>query len=206
MITVELTCTTSSTAGPTTGLTMPSWPPRRSWLGTADARWRICAGSSSGRPTTQWSCSRPQVHPSDARGPDRIEFGVFLFTATQYDRDHAGGAARTQRAASPNSCALGAGHEVGLGEVDAIGLVHLDCPQQQRRIDADDRVERDQRTHGLRDLLPRGFVERLQDIHRLRRHEIGGHHLPLVAEVGARPRCHLRRVARQVTESRRSCR
>jgi site-specific recombinase XerD len=32
---------------------------------------------------------RPQVHPSDARGLDRSEFGVFLFTAEQYDRDHA---------------------------------------------------------------------------------------------------------------------
>jgi site-specific recombinase XerC len=32
---------------------------------------------------------RPQVHPSDARGMDRSELGVFLFTAEQYDRDHA---------------------------------------------------------------------------------------------------------------------
>jgi site-specific recombinase XerD len=32
---------------------------------------------------------RPQVHPSDARGLDRSELGVFLFTAEQYDRDHA---------------------------------------------------------------------------------------------------------------------
>ena len=32
---------------------------------------------------------RPQVHPSDARGLDRSEFGVFLFTAEQYDREHA---------------------------------------------------------------------------------------------------------------------
>ncbi len=32
---------------------------------------------------------RPQVHPSDARGLDRSELGVFLFTADQYDRDHA---------------------------------------------------------------------------------------------------------------------
>ena len=32
---------------------------------------------------------RPQVHPSDARGLDRSEFGAFLFTAEQYDRDHA---------------------------------------------------------------------------------------------------------------------
>jgi site-specific recombinase XerD len=28
---------------------------------------------------------RPQVHPSDARGLDRSELGVFLFTADQYD-------------------------------------------------------------------------------------------------------------------------
>ena len=32
---------------------------------------------------------RPQVHASDARGLDRSELGVFLFTAEQYDRDHA---------------------------------------------------------------------------------------------------------------------
>jgi integrase/recombinase XerD len=32
---------------------------------------------------------RPQVHPTDARGLDRSELGVFLFTAEQYDRDHA---------------------------------------------------------------------------------------------------------------------
>ena len=32
---------------------------------------------------------RPQVHPSTARGLDRSELGVFLFTAEQYDRDHA---------------------------------------------------------------------------------------------------------------------
>jgi integrase len=32
---------------------------------------------------------RPRVHPSDARGLDRSELGVFLFTAEQHDRDHA---------------------------------------------------------------------------------------------------------------------
>ena len=32
---------------------------------------------------------RPQVHPSNARGLDRSELGVFLFTAEHYDRDHA---------------------------------------------------------------------------------------------------------------------
>jgi site-specific recombinase XerD len=32
---------------------------------------------------------RPQVHPSNTRGLDRSELGVFLFTAEQYDRDHA---------------------------------------------------------------------------------------------------------------------
>jgi len=32
---------------------------------------------------------RPRVHPTDARGLDRSELGVFLFTADQYDRDHA---------------------------------------------------------------------------------------------------------------------
>jgi site-specific recombinase XerD len=32
---------------------------------------------------------RPRVHPSTARGLDRSELGVFLFTAERYDRDHA---------------------------------------------------------------------------------------------------------------------
>ena len=32
---------------------------------------------------------RPQVHPPNARGLDRSELGVFLFTAAQYDRAHA---------------------------------------------------------------------------------------------------------------------
>ncbi|MDQ3573414.1 MAG: tyrosine-type recombinase/integrase [Actinomycetota bacterium] len=32
---------------------------------------------------------RPKVHPSNARGLDRSELGVFLFTAEHYDRDHA---------------------------------------------------------------------------------------------------------------------
>ena len=32
---------------------------------------------------------RPQVHPSDARGLDRSELGVFLFTAEQCGRNHA---------------------------------------------------------------------------------------------------------------------
>jgi site-specific recombinase XerD len=32
---------------------------------------------------------RPKVHAPDARGLDRSELGVFLFTAEQYDRDHA---------------------------------------------------------------------------------------------------------------------
>ena len=32
---------------------------------------------------------RPQVHPTDARGLDRSELGVFLFTAEQYDHHHA---------------------------------------------------------------------------------------------------------------------
>lgn len=32
---------------------------------------------------------RPQVHPSNTRGLDRSELGVFLFTAEHYDRGHA---------------------------------------------------------------------------------------------------------------------
>jgi site-specific recombinase XerC len=32
---------------------------------------------------------RPRVHPTDARGLDRSELGVFLFTAEQYDRPQA---------------------------------------------------------------------------------------------------------------------
>jgi site-specific recombinase XerD len=32
---------------------------------------------------------RPEVHPSEARGLDRSELGVFLFTAERYDHQHA---------------------------------------------------------------------------------------------------------------------
>ncbi len=32
---------------------------------------------------------RPQVRPTEARGLDRSEFGVFLFAAERFDRDHA---------------------------------------------------------------------------------------------------------------------
>jgi integrase/recombinase XerD len=32
---------------------------------------------------------RPKVHPSEGRGLDRREFGTFLFTAEQFDHDHA---------------------------------------------------------------------------------------------------------------------
>jgi integrase/recombinase XerD len=32
---------------------------------------------------------RPKVHPSEGRGLDRPEFGTFLLTAEQLDRDHA---------------------------------------------------------------------------------------------------------------------
>lgn len=32
---------------------------------------------------------RPQIHPTEARGLDRSELGVLLFTAEQCDRDHA---------------------------------------------------------------------------------------------------------------------
>jgi integrase/recombinase XerD len=32
---------------------------------------------------------RPQVHRSDARGLDRSELGVFLFTAERFDQAHA---------------------------------------------------------------------------------------------------------------------
>lgn len=32
---------------------------------------------------------RPQVHPTDARGLDRSQLGVLLFTAERHDRDHA---------------------------------------------------------------------------------------------------------------------
>ena len=42
---------------------------------------RICSNSAQ-------YVRRPQVHPTDARGLDRSELGVFLFTAEQYDRDH----------------------------------------------------------------------------------------------------------------------
>jgi hypothetical protein len=94
-----------------------------------------------------------------------------------------------------HSSALGAGDEVGLREVDPVGFVHLDGAQQQRRIDADDRVERDQRPQRLSDLLSRRLVERLEDIRGLGRHEIGQQKVALGAQVGRAPFRHLRRIA-----------
>ena len=78
-----------------------------------------------------------------------------------------------ERRHPPHAGAFGACNEVRLGEVQSIRLVHLEGPQQQSRVDADDGVERDQRPQGLGDLVARRPVERLQDVDRLRGNEIG---------------------------------
>lgn len=41
-----------------------------------------------------------------------------------------------------DSGGLGASNQVRLGEVDPVGLVHLDRPQQQCRVNDHDRIER----------------------------------------------------------------
>src|SRR5262249_34716637 len=59
---------------------------------------------------------RPPVHASDARGLDRSELGVFLFTAEQYDHAHSALAVllglngpRVSEACAPNTGDLGLG-------------------------------------------------------------------------------------------------
>ena len=47
------------------------------------------ATSTEESPRTPRSTSVGPVHPSEARGLDRSELGVFLFTAEQYDHQHA---------------------------------------------------------------------------------------------------------------------
>jgi integrase len=75
----------------------------RSWMeerglaaSTIDRRLSTVCGSTASRTSTGRIASnpaqyvrRPQVHPSNARGLDRSELGVFLFTAEQHDCDHA---------------------------------------------------------------------------------------------------------------------
>jgi len=64
---------------------------------------------------------RPQVHPSDGRGPDRSELGRFLFDAERCDHDHAAlavllGTTRALRAATEIvAAAKGTGLEVRAG-------------------------------------------------------------------------------------------
>jgi hypothetical protein len=49
--------------------------------------------------------------------------------------------------------ALGAGNEIRRREVDPFGLVHLESSQEQTRVNAHDRVERDKRAERFGDLI-----------------------------------------------------
>jgi len=73
MTTIELTSATIQDREPAHPIDDARLTPRRSWLGTADARSRhtamTCAASSSGRPTTAWSCSRPLARTSSCSEP-----------------------------------------------------------------------------------------------------------------------------------------
>jgi integrase/recombinase XerD len=101
------TCAASSSGPPTT--TSPYWQRHVRTSSCIEAGWRTgvwrrrrstaacrrCAASTvahiDGRILSNPAeyVRRPQVHPSNARGLDRSELGVFLFTAERYDRDHA---------------------------------------------------------------------------------------------------------------------
>jgi integrase/recombinase XerD len=59
------------------------------WLSTVCGFYRFAHIDGRIRSNPAQYVRRPQVHPIDARGLDRSELGVFLFTTEQYDRDHA---------------------------------------------------------------------------------------------------------------------
>ncbi len=91
--------------------------------------------STAMRPTSSWRSWPEAGHPRSDR-----------WRLDPLDRVHpVDGPVKGSDLADPG--ALGARDEVCLGEVDAVGLVHLDSPEKQRRIHAHDRVERDQRSH-----------------------------------------------------------
>jgi hypothetical protein len=62
---------------------------------------------------------------------------------------------------------FGARHQVGLREVEPVGFVHLDRPQQEGRVDGDYRGEREQGLNSFSNLSTRRLVERLQYRHGL---------------------------------------
>ncbi len=64
---------------------------------------------------------RPQVHATDARGLDRSQLGVFLFTAERYDREHAALAVLLGRNGLrvSQACATNV-EDLGLGAVEAL--------------------------------------------------------------------------------------
>jgi predicted nucleic acid-binding protein len=67
---------------------------------------------------------------------------------------------------------LGIRREVGLGEVEDVDLVDLQRAQQRPRVKSPHRVVRQDRTHAIRDVRARQFVERLKDVHALRHDEV----------------------------------
>jgi hypothetical protein len=85
-------------AVPTSSCSAPGWrtagsPRRRSTVGcrlsTVCGFYRFAHIDGRIRSNPAQYVRRPQVHASEARGLDRSELGVFLFTAEQYDRTHA---------------------------------------------------------------------------------------------------------------------
>jgi mannose-6-phosphate isomerase-like protein (cupin superfamily) len=95
---------------------------------------------------------------------------------------------------------LSLGDEISLGEVQTIELVDLKRSKQHRGIDRLDCPQPDRRPHQLGDPGPLDFVERLQDIHAFREHEIGQQKVVRTPERSRGSHGRLRRVAGQVAD------
>jgi hypothetical protein len=72
-----------------------------------------------------------------------------------------------------DSRALRASGEIRFSEIDPVHFVEFDCSQQLRSVDADHRIEHDERSNRFGYLIARRFVERFEDEHRFGDNEIG---------------------------------
>ncbi len=108
--------------------------------------------------------------------------------------------APVERGHDPDTTLLGAGNKVRLGKVEAVELVDFDSSQEQVDVDHPDRAESQDGTSQLGDTGPRQFVERFQDVHRLRHDQVGQKQLVSVAEKLRGASSEVWRVSGEVTD------
>jgi len=99
-----------------------------------------------------------------------------------------------------NATGLGVSDEIGLGEVEAIYFVDLECAQKQSRVHRDDAGESEGSSHEFRDAGALDLIEGLQDIDAFGEDKVGQQQRTAVGQNRGRARGELRRVARQVTD------